>query len=449
MKKGIFAKIALIATLAAAISIVPAFSGCIGLNGRDGVNGKDLTIYDIWQETKERTGNPDLSFEDFLREYLSYNSEQLEQSTSLTAAINRSLLSGVSIIATFDEYVRSGFMGSSYSVVETSYYGSGVIMDVDKSSGDMTVLTNCHVVYSADAKRNNAGNVEISTSNGFAKSVQLWLYGSEYEDRNAIEATVIAASKSYDIAVLQVSANDLVKNSYALAAQWCNFEECYVGEQVYTVGNADGKKLSASVGYISKDSEEITVNMGSDSSPEAFEYRVLRTDTAINGGNSGGGLFNKYGQLVGIVNAKTISEDIDNMGYALAPATTRRVVQRMIEDADGTYGIETVSAGFNYASTDSYTTGLNIDGYAEIKEVVTVTRGQSFGKFDAGDKIVHVVVKRGEKVLESMPVMRVHNLTDALLSVKAGDTVIYTVERGGENVAITVTYTSGDYIRKM
>ena len=447
MKKGILAKIALIFSLAAALLIAPVFSGCKGLKGRDGVNGKDLTIYEIWQETKEQTGNPDLSFEDFLHQYLSYNSEQLEQSTSLTAAINRTLLSGVSIITTFDEYVRSGFMGNSYSTVEVSYYGSGVIIDVDKQNGDMTVVTNCHVVYSADAKR-NSGGTEISKYNGFAKSVQIWLYGSEFAEKSAIEATIIGASKSYDIAVLQVRGSDLVRNSHAIASKWCDFEECYVGETVYTVGNADGKKLSASVGYISKDSEEIAVNMGSDSSVEAYDYRVLRTDTAINGGNSGGGLFNKYGCLVGIVNAKTISEEIDGMGYALAHATTRRVVQRLIADADGNFGINVVSPKFSYASTDSYTTGLNANGFAEIKEVVTITRGQTFGKFDAGDNIVHVSVLRDGVTVEDIDVQRLHNLTDALISIEPNDTVIYTVDRDGDEKEITVTYSSSDYVHK-
>ena len=436
MKKGLLKKFALAAVLSAALAFTPVVAGCQSLKGRDGTNGKDLTIYDIWQETIERTGNPDLSFEDFLRDYLSYDSDELAQSSSLTASINRSLMSGVSIITSFSDHFG----------IETKYYGSGVIVDVDKMNGDMTVVTNCHVVYSAENRTNNTAL--ISAASGFAKSVKLWLYGSEYAGGDAIDAKIIGASKSYDIAVLKVSGNTLVKNSHAVAAQWYSGEECFIGESVYTVGNADGKKLSASVGYISKDSEEITVNIGTDSIYENYTYRVLRTDTAINGGNSGGGLYNKYGELVGIVNAKSVSENIDNMGYALAAATTRRVVDRLIGDANGYFGIEVVSPGISFVSTDSYTTGLDKDGYARIKEVVTVSHAPITSTLRTGDILLSVAVKRSGVIVESMEVERMHNLTDALIAVRAGDSVTFTLDRGGQQVEATMSFSSGNFTRK-
>jgi len=445
MRKSIFKRAAVSLSLVAALTIVPALTGCQGSDGGDGINGKDLNIYDIWQETKVQTGNPDLTYDEFLREYLSFSSEDLQQTTSLRATINRSLMSGVSIITTFDEYVR----GSARSA---SYYGSGVILDIDRQSGDMIVVTNCHVVYSVDARISLSG--ALNADNGFAKSVNLWLYGSEFIESNAIEAQIIGASKNYDIAVLKVSGNDLVKNSQAVAAQWCGGEESFVGETVYAVGNADGKKLSSSVGYISKDSEEVSVNMGSSTKSEVYTYRVLRTDTAINGGNSGGGLFNKYGELVGIVNAKTVSEKIDNMGYALPASTCKRVVERLIADADGNYGLEVASAGFNYEATDSYTTGLNASGIAEIKDVVTVTKvsvfSEAYKKLEVGDVIKSVAISRNGKIIQEIEIERLHNLTDAFLSVKAGDGVTFRVERNGEEKQTpSITYDTSDFVRKV
>lgn len=447
MKKGSLKRIVLAAVLAGALAITPAIAGCQVKNGRDGVNGKDLTIYDIWQETIIQTGNPDLTFEEFLREYLSYNSEQLEESTSLRSSINRSLMSGVSIITTFDEYAYRGF-GGSYTYTEVSYYGSGVIVDVNRQSGDMIVVTNCHVVYSADARMSNG--TAISAANGFAKSVQLWLYGSEFQSGDAIEAQIVGASKSYDIAVLKVSGSSVVKNSQAIAAQWCSAEESFVGDLVYTVGNADGKKLAASVGYVSKDSEEITVNMGSESTAEPYTYHVLRTDTAINGGNSGGGLFNKYGELVGIVNAKTISEDIDNMGYALAGSTSKRVVKKLIEDADGNYGIEALNPGnISFTATDRYTTGLDENGIAHIKEVVTVTNAPAMNaKLHVGDIVKSVAVNRSGKAIDCEEIERMHNLTDVFLSVEAGDEVCFIVERDGQETEVVITFTAASFRRK-
>lgn len=451
MKKHFFKKAAAVAVTVATLAIVPAVSGCVGANGRDGVNGKDLTIYDIWQETKTQTGNSELTYDEFLREYLSFTSPDLQEATSLQASINRSLLSGVSIISTFDEYKRVyGYIGSQVIAEETQYYGSGVILDVDRQSGDMTVVTNCHVVYSLNARTSN-NSTALDKTSGFAKRVDLWLYGSEFEEESAIKAEIIGASKSYDIAVLKVSGSDLVKRSQAVAAQWSGGEERFIGETVYAVGNADGKKLSASVGYVSKDSEEITVNLGTDSVSENYEYRVLRTDTAINGGNSGGGLFNKYGELVGIVNAKTVSESIDNMGYALPASTTKRVVRKLIAQAGGNFGLESVPQGITYEVTDSYTTGMNTDGNVEIKEVVTVKNvnsGTVWGRLKANDVVKRVTVNRNNTVIEDVTVNRLHNITDALISVQANDEVTFTVERDGAEAEIKMTFTSSDFLRK-
>ncbi len=451
MKKHFFKKAAVIAVAVATLAIVPTASGCLVTNGRDGVNGKDLTIYDIWQETKTQTGNSELTYDEFLREYLSFTSPDLQEATSLQASINRSLLSGVSIISTFDEYKRVfGFGGTQTVAEEAQYYGSGVILDVNRQSGDMFVVTNCHVVYSLNA-RTSSNSIKLDKSSGFAKRVDLWLYGSEFEEENAIKAEIIGASKSYDIAVLKVSGSDLVKRSQAVAAQWSGGEERFIGETVYAVGNADGKKLSASVGYVSKDSEEITVNLGTDSNLENYEYRVLRTDTAINGGNSGGGLFNKYGELVGIVNAKTVSESIDNMGYALPASTTKRVVQKLIAQTGGNFGLESVPQGITYEVEDSYTTGLNADGNAEIKEVVTVKNANSgtvWGKLKANDVIKRVTISRNNTVIEDISVNRLHNITDALIVVQANDKVTFTIERDGEETKVEIVFTSSDFVRK-
>lgn len=454
MKKSIFKKTAAVLASVAVLAFTPALAGCFGFNGRDGadgkdgLNGKDLTIYDIWQETKVRTNNPDLTYDEFLKEYLSFSSEVLEQSSSLQGSINRSLMSGVSIITTFDEYANViGFGGYHQVVKEASYYGSGVILDVNRQSGDMIVVTNCHVVYSASARTSTSG--VLDTANGFAKSVDLWLYGSEFIESNAIKADIIGASKSYDLAVLKVSGSDLVKSSQAVAAQWCGGEECFVGETVYAVGNADGKKLSSSVGYISKDSEEVTVDMGSSSRSEEHTYRVLRTDTAINGGNSGGGLFNKYGELVGIVNAKTIAQEIDNMGYALPAATCKRVVQRMISDNSPNYGVEVVTVGLECEVTHSYTTGLNANGLAEIKEVITVSGVKDDSplrnKINTGDILKNITVRRNGTVIENTDIRRMHNITDALISVNPNDGVTFTVERDGQTLDITVSFQASSF----
>ena len=60
------------------------------------------------------------------------------------------------------------------------------------------------------------------------------------------------------------------------------------------------------------------------------EMRVIRVDTAVNPGNSGGGLFNSKGELIGIVNAKIISSDVENIGYAIPSSVAINVADNII-----------------------------------------------------------------------------------------------------------------------
>lgn len=439
MKNGTVKRIFAGVVLALAVGLSAVFGGCAGKDGRDGVNGKDLRIYDIYTAVKAESGNADLTFVEFLKEYLSYTPSQIEEALSLQAAVNRSLLSGVSI--------RAGFVERDNGLVTSTYNGSGVILDVDKKNGDMTVVTNCHVVYSAKA--------EFMAQDGFSDDITLWLYGSEYYGKGAIPAQIVAASKTYDIAILKVEGSEVVKNSYAVKAEWADGEEVYMGEQVYAVGNANGEKMSVSSGIISKDMETVTVDLG-DNIP--YRYRVIRTSASINAGNSGGGLYNLNGQLVGLVNAKG-RDDAVGVGYAIPAANARRVVERMLSDyaesGKETHGVAIANHGIIAGISDSYTTGLNDKGFAEILEIVTVSLisydGKALGHLQEQDRITHVKVTRpagdGEEVLEDMEILREHNFYDALISVEEGCVAEITFMRGGEEKKFSFSFTAEEDFR--
>ena len=59
--------------------------------------------------------------------------------------------------------------------------------------------------------------------------------------------------------------------------------------------------------------------------------RLLQTDAAINSGNSGGGMFDLDGRLVGIVNAKSTGEDVEGLGFAIPADTALAVVQELLK----------------------------------------------------------------------------------------------------------------------
>lgn len=425
MKKSKIKAIIATAGLALTLGFSAVFGGCSA--GRNAINGKDLNIYDIYEAVKVETDNPDLTFTDFLREYLSYNPDEIENAVTLQKAINNSLLSSVSVQARFTE-----------NGLSVTYSGSGVIIEADRAGGDMTVVTNAHVVYSAKSRADN---------NGISRNVRLWLYGSEsdYEgtfNKNAISARVVAVSKTYDVAILKVENNDLVKASQAKAASWSHAEEVYVGETVYAIGNADGKKMSANVGYISKDSERVEVDLGDSS---LYEYTVLRTSAAINSGNSGGGLFNVGGEIVGLVNAKG-KTDAAGFGYALPSASTRRVVQNLL---DCGAQVSLYKHNFSVNVTDMYSTGLNADGFAEIYEEVSIfavnLSSPFYGQLRSDDVLKRVKITRGGETVEDVDIMREHNFNDVLLSVREGDRIEITVSRNGSDFTATATASAEDF----
>ncbi|MDE7084092.1 MAG: S1C family serine protease [Clostridia bacterium] len=438
MKKRTVKRIIALAAVVFTLGFSAVFGGCSALGGRDGINGKDLNIYDIYEAAKVESGNLELTFAEFLKEYLSYTPSEIEQAASIKGAINRSLLSSVSVQSYFTENSKP-----------VAYNGSGVIIDVDADKGDMTVVTNCHVVYSARSKR-------YASDDGYADSINIWLYGSEsaytevYQD-NAISANIIAASKTYDVAVLQVTGSELVKKSKARAAKWSDSEEVFLGETAYAIGNANSQGMSANVGYISKDLEVVKVDLGTTANSEMFDYNVMRTSAAINSGNSGGGLFNLNGEVIGLVNSKG-KDDAVGFGYALTAASTKRVVQSMLDNYSAVRGevhyVNRVRHGINVEVKDMYSTGLNQSGYAEICEKVTVSSvslSAATGKLESGDWLKNIKIMRGTEQIENMDINREHNFHDAMLSVRAGDEVIFTVQRGDSEIVQNITFVESNF----
>ncbi len=469
---------ALTAVMACSVFLGGCFiSGINGADGQDGKDGQDVSVYDLYEAAKSIEGNENLTLDEFLKQYLSYDSQTLEQAAALQASINRSLLSGVSVLSRFTyndtlAYAEGGVLsfGGGTAIGKPDYHlfalGAGVIVDLDKETGDAYVVTNCHVIYDDSSKET------------FSKEVYLFLYGQDTEGVNfdidgyctyngkrvyykaddgneyylpdqqllndegySIPATVIGASVTYDIALLKVSASDVLKNSPAAAASFANAEDVFMGQQVYAVGNPRGYGMSATAGIISKDSEEIVINMSEVDEDSVYNYRVIRTDAAINGGNSGGGLYNASGELIGIVNSKSVSDDIDNMGYAL-PASNVKRLWLLMRDAylggNNKSGVNRAFpvADYEIAGTSSYynkTTGL-----VEIEEKVKVIRGG--GNLQNGDIIKNVKILNGESVVEDLQVTRMYHFEDALLSVRNGYNVTVTVSRGGNDVEVDMGY---------
>ena len=234
-------------------------------------------------------------------------------SNSSVYAASKALLSAVRVEAVFS--------GSSPLHKQVSN-GSGVIYKLDRSLGDAYVITNYHVVYAQD------GSGVFGVSNDIA----LYLYGMEYADF-AIDAEYVGGSMNYDIAVLKVRGSELLKSTHVEAADIADSAKVNILDTAIAVGNPESEGISVTKGSVNVLSEDIEL-LGPDKQT-TISYRVMRMDTPVNSGNSGGGLFSDKGELIGIVSAKESECGTENMGYAIPSNLAVAVAENIIRNCDG------------------------------------------------------------------------------------------------------------------
>lgn len=313
-------------------------------------------------------------------------------------------------------------------IVHASFYnsslGSGVIISLDKETGDAYIVTNYHVVF--------------NDTYGLSTSIHIYLYGMQLSTY-AIPATLVGGSITYDIAVLRVSANDILKNSYAKAATFASSEDLCVFDTVYAVGNPEGEGIAASKGIISATSEHVDLE-GADGS--GVSLRVMRFDAAVNFGNSGGGLYDSNGRLIGIVCAKKTGSDVDDISYAIPSDLVAALVNNIIDYCDGTSKTQVHRALMGVTIT-AYVTGLVIDPEtgniheAELVEVMEISGGSlADGAIKVGD-IINSITVDGKTTVVS----RVHHVTDAMLYARLGSKVTLSITRDGVDMTVDFVIT--------
>ena len=427
-------------------------------NGADGQDAESLTITQIYNECVEKgyTG----SFNDFLKEYLSFDDVDTK-----TIAINQSLLSSVSIYSQFqmiyDEpyYNTWGYyMGSTKTKTTELSAGSGVIYNLDKENGDAYIITNYHVVYNVDSE--NQDGIGVIHAFLYGSSLEVYRkvdnsgnyildsegYQDIYYGDDAISCEYIGGSMTYDIAVLKVSNSNIIKNS---DARRVNIASCYtVGETAIAIGNPEAEGFSITEGVVSVESEYFTM-LGADNETE-ITFRTIRVDTPINSGNSGGGLFNKNGELIGIVNAKIVDSEIENMGYAIPRDIVVNVAENIIYNYENTTfrGVNKITVGLSLEIQDSYSVFNVSTQKTEIieKSMIIAVSNNSLASvvgFEVNDYIQSIEING-----VVYKTTRQYQIIDLALNIRIGDSVTYHVLRNGVNTNVSFVATS-EYFSKV
>ncbi|MEG0240396.1 S1C family serine protease [Anaerorhabdus sp.] len=284
-----------------------------------------------------------------------------------------------SVVEIRTETVSSGFMLEEY-VSEGA--GSGVIL-----TSDGYIVTNNHVI-------NGARNISVTLSDGTAYTAEL-----------------VGTDSTTDLAVIKIDATNLQASVIG------NSDNLKVGDGVIAIGNPLGTLGgSATDGIISALNREITIDNET--------MNLLQTNAAVNPGNSGGGLFNAAGELIGIVNAKSSGNDIEGLGFAIPSNDVVEIADQLINNG---YVSNRATIGV-YLSEVTQNNGQVVPGLY-ISEVIEGLGAEKAG-LQAYDRIIFV----GDTEITSYS-----DLKKIIKEYNVGDTIEMTVVRDGKQIVAQVT----------
>lgn len=322
--------------------------------------------------------------------------------------------------------------GSDSSITATSSSGSSLTTEqvADLVSPSVVVITTEQVVYSQwswygqNQVESGAGSGVIISSDGYiltcahvvdgASTITVTIGDKDYT------ATLVGEDTTSDIAVIKIDADGLTPATVG------NSDSLKVGQSVMAVGNPLGE-LGGTVtgGMISALNRSVTIQ----GSSSVNTMSLIQMDASVSPGNSGGGLFNMNGELVGIVNAKSSSSDAEGLGFAIPINDAIKVAQELLENG---YVTGRPYLGITYlAVTDAQTASqLGVNAYGVY--VVEVVKGGPAEKagLQAGDRIVSV---------DGTEIASKDDLGTLMQKHAAGDTLSITIARDGQMQTVNVT----------
>ena len=263
--------------------------------------------------------------------------------------------------------------------------GSGVIY-----SEDGYIITNNHVIE-------GASNIKVTLHNG-----------KEYD------ATLVASDSQTDLAVIKIDEKNLTPVTMG------DMDSVSVGDLTVAIGNPLGTLSgTATDGIVSALEREITL--------DGKTMTLIQTSASINPGNSGGGLFDQYGNLIGIVVAKSSGSDVEGLGFAIPVDRVETIVKSLIENG--------------------YVTGRPVAGIS-IKDLTSADDAMQYGVSITGVYVAEVTGDNAKKAgievgdlvyyIDDEKVTSGSMLVKKIQEHKVGDEVVFTVVRNNDMKKITI-----------
>lgn len=317
------------------------------------------------------------------REYTALNVAYVDTAQEMTAA--EIYAANVNSTVGITTSVTTNYFGFQTT---TPASGSGFIL-----TADGYVVTNYHVIE-------GASTIKVATYDG-----------------SSYDAELIGYDESNDLAVLKIEANSLSPVILGDSSQM------NVGDDVIAIGNPLGElTFSLTSGSVSALDREVTINNVS--------MNLIQTDCAINAGNSGGALFNMYGEVIGITNAKYSSSgasgaSIDNIGFAIPINSVRSIIESIIEKGY----ISKPYIGVSVGNVSNEMLNFGLPEGAVIQSVMEGSPAES-----AGLRANDIVTMANGTEITSSSALKAY-ISDA----EIGDVLTLTVYRQGETIEIRVT----------
>ena len=322
--------------------------------------------------------------------------------------------------------------GSDGSITAASSSGSSLTTEqvADLVSPSVVVITTEQVVYSQwswygqNQVESGAGSGVIISSDGYiltcahvvdgASTITVTIGDKDYT------ATLVGEDTTSDIAVIKIDADGLTPATVG------NSDSLKVGQSVMAVGNPLGE-LGGTVtgGMISALNRSVTIQ----GSSSVNTMSLIQMDASVSPGNSGGGLFNMNGELIGIVNAKSSSSDAEGLGFAIPINDAIKVAQELLENG---YVTGRPYLGITYLAVEDAQTAAQLGVNAYGVYVVEVVKGGPAEKagLQAGDRIVSV---------DGTEIASKDDLGTLMQKHAAGDTLSITIAREGQMQTVNVT----------